>query len=87
MPTTLRTTRIFPDTITQNVCADRRCGHVVYFAENVRTGNRMIFDTRPAPIAEEREIETQRPIWLIDLSKTVSHFASCVGRDSFRRAR
>lgn len=81
------TTKIWADTIRQDVCQSGRCRQVVFFAQNVRTGNFGIFDTRPEPIARELELETQREKWTIDLTKTVSHFATCVSRKAFKNYR
>jgi hypothetical protein len=85
--TTLRTTRIWADTVTQEVCRHPRCRRTIYFAVNVRTGNRSPFDNRPVPIAEQRELETGRVEWTIDLAQASSHFGSCVGAKFFRRPR
>lgn len=85
---TLRTTRIFPDTIRQDTCQARACGKTIYFAQNVRTLNFSPYDTRPVPLAEEQEIETRRRIWLLDMAVNVNHFVTCVARQRFgRRAR
>lgn len=80
---TQRRTKIWGDTIRQQVCKSVRCNKTVYFAQNVKTGTFMPFDGRPQALAVEVEIQTGREIWLIDLA--TSHFGSCVAAPSFRR--
>lgn len=83
--TKLRTTKIWADTVQQDVC--RRCGRTVYRAQNVRTGNVRAFDRRPVPLAEQPELETRRVELLVDLAQMSEHDATCVGAKYFRRPR
>jgi hypothetical protein len=84
-PAAARTMRIWADTIRLDRCG--RCGRLVYFAQNIRTGNFNLFDVRPAAVLEESELGTGRPLWVIDLAATVVHFVSCTGSRPRRRRR
>ena len=81
----VKTTRIWGDSVRQDVCRDSRCRRVVFFAQNVKTGRFMPFDVRPAPLAVERELETGREMHVVDLAS--NHFASCIAAAGFRKAR
>lgn len=81
----VKTSKIWADTIRHDTCKAASCRRPVVFAQNVKTGNYMIFDGVPAAIARERELETGRDMWTIEL--TTSHFATCPAKQQFRRAR
>ncbi len=81
----MKTSKIWADTIRQDVCKSSSCRRVIYFAQVIKTGNVMPFDRRPVPIAAQVEIGTGREEWTVDLAH--SHFATCPAAPQFRHAR
>lgn len=81
--TTLRTTRVWGDTITRKTCEYAGCRQGLWLARHVRTGNYMVFEGEPTAISKQPEIETGREAWLVDLA--LEHWSKCHGAAQFRR--
>lgn len=81
----LRTAKIWADTVKQDVCKSARCRQTIYYAQLVKSGEFHPFNDRPVVLAKERELQTDRESWLVDLA--ASHFGSCPAREQFRRRR
>jgi hypothetical protein len=80
-----KTAKIWADTLRRESCSYVRCAQVLYFAQLIKTQRWIPFTGRPTPLAQEQEIQTLRQIWTVDLAQ--SHFATCIGAQSFRRRR
>lgn len=78
-----RVSRIWADTIRREVCKHAQCRKPIWFAQNVKTGNFMPFTGEPTPLSVQRELESNREEWTVDLA--ASHFADCPGAPGFRR--
>jgi hypothetical protein len=79
------TTEIFPSTRRLGTCRESRCQASITFAQIVKTGKLMPFDSPLEPISvHERETTFGRTdIWVVDLAK--SHFATCPAAKRFSR--
>jgi hypothetical protein len=78
-----RVTKIWADTIRQDICKADSCRKPIWFAQNARTGNFQPFDGEPTALVVEREVDTGRELWTVDL--TLAHFGTCPARAQFRR--
>lgn len=82
---TVRTTKIYADTIRERDCLGQGCGQRIYFAVNVKSGKAQPFNLPVNPLAVETEMLDGREIFTIDLG--TNHHASCVAAHEFRRGK
>lgn len=82
---TLRTTKIWADTIVERDCLGEGCGQRIYFAVNVKSGKAQPFDLPVTPIGRERDLIDGREILTIDLA--TAHHISCVAAAQFRKGK
>jgi hypothetical protein len=78
-------TKIWKDTIRQDTCRSARCGRRIWWAQVVKSGRFMCFDQAPEALVTEVELETHREQITVDLAP--NHYATCPGRQEFRRAK
>lgn len=78
----MKTTEIFAET--RNAAKCRGCGASIVFAQVVKSGRSMPFES-PLVALTTRLDDGQRLIEAVDLG--ASHFAHCAQADRFRKAR
>jgi hypothetical protein len=82
---TLRTTKIWADTIVERDCLGEGCGQRIYFAVNVKSGKAQPFDLPVNPIGREKDMLDEREIFTIDLAQ--AHHVTCPAASQFRKGK
>lgn len=80
---TLRTTKIWADSIVERECIGEGCGQRIWFGRHVKSGKPQPFNLPVNPLARETDMIDGREIFTIDLG--TNHHATCVAASQFRR--